>query len=154
MLKGQNGSKWVDTSSPRTGKQTIPDETGSVSGKKNSIPAYHPTFFASQTSLKITRKSSLTGKLPGNFQHCLPPAASAANGRCSRSVSCRRVSCFDYRNLVRLYRYQLAGDAPLTAAALERAMRGRGRRRLVRKGARPAAGGSAPARAPRRRRGG
>ena len=31
---------------------------------------------------------------------------------------------FGFRNLVRLYRYQLAGDAPLTAAALERAMKG------------------------------
>jgi len=72
VLEGQNGSKWVDTSSPRTGKQTIPDETGSVSGKKNSIPAYHPTFFASQTSLKITRKSSLTGRLPVNMQHWRP----------------------------------------------------------------------------------
>ena len=52
-------------------------------------------------------------------------------------------SClFGFRNLVRLYRYQLAGDAPLTAAALERAMKGRGRRRTVRKGARPAAEGS------------
>ena len=33
---------------------------------------------------------------------------------------CKKVS-FGFRNLVRLYRYQLAGDAPLTAAALERA---------------------------------
>ena len=50
------------------------------------------------------------------------------------SSSIRAKVSFGFRNLVRLYRYQLAGDAPLTAAALERAMKGRGRRRLVRKG--------------------
>ena len=46
-------------------------ETGSVSGKKNSIPASHPTFSASQTSLKLTLKSSLTGSLPVNQAHCI-----------------------------------------------------------------------------------
>ena len=46
-------------------------KTGWFRAKKNSNPTSQTTFGASQTSPKITRKSSLTGRLPGNQAHWL-----------------------------------------------------------------------------------
>ena len=66
VMECKNGSKWVDLSSQRTGKQTIPDETGSVSGKKLN-PSFPSHFFCFPDQSEINSKIVTYREPPGKY---------------------------------------------------------------------------------------